>query len=143
MRRPGLAGVAVVAFVVACGGGELGVTDAWGRSSPAVADAAAFYISVENPSDDADRLVAASTARCGMVEFHESTMDDEGVMRMRPAAPALLEIPAGGTLSMEPGGLHLMCMRLTGPLIAGETVAVELEFERAGIRAIEVAIEDR
>jgi copper(I)-binding protein len=131
--------------LAACGseGGALAVEDAWGRPSPAVADAAAFYAVVSNPGDTADRLVSASSERCGMTEIHETSMDDAGVMSMRPAAAEALVVPAGGGLVLEPGGLHVMCMQVTSPLAEGETIPLRLVFEQAGEVDVDVVVENR
>ncbi len=57
--------------------------------------------------------------------------NDNDVMRMR-ALPEGLPIPAGATVVLEPGGLHLMFMDLHRPLVEGDTVTITLTFERAG-----------
>ncbi len=137
-----LVGAALV--LAACGGGGgMVVEDAWGRSSPSSADAAAFYVTVRNDTGAADRLVAAAVDRCTKTEIHESSMDANGVMKMRPADPDALEVPPGGELTMAPGGLHVMCMGVTAPLEEGETVQLRLTFEGAGTVPVAVAIEDR
>jgi copper(I)-binding protein len=55
---------------------------------------------------------------------------DDGVMRMRAADT--LTIPAGGALSLAPGGMHLMFYDVSAPFVAGESVDVRLRFARAG-----------
>ena len=58
---------------------------------------------------------------------------------MRPAGPQT--IPAGGTLTMKPGGLHLMLVGLNGPLHAGQRLPLTLRFERAGLVRTSVPIQ--
>lgn len=142
MKRPLL--VAFLLLVAGCGGGgSLAVDDAWGRSSPAVAEAAAFYVTVSNESGTGDRLLSAESERCGMTEIHVTEMDSDGIMRMRPADPTALALGDGERLEMAPGGVHVMCMRLTSPLVLGEEVPLTLTFERAGELTLGVSIEDR
>lgn len=143
MRRWSLM-VTVLVGLSACGDGDtLVVEDAWGRPSPAMADAAAFYAVVRNPSEEADRLVSASSERCGMTEIHETTMDAAGVMSMRPAPEEARVVPAGGELVLAPGGLHVMCMQVATPLAEGEEIPLRLVFEQAGEVEVVVTVEDR
>jgi periplasmic copper chaperone A len=136
--------LATMLLVSACGGAGSGIAvdDPWGRTSPMNAEMGAFYMTIENGGDTADRVVAGSSDRCSMIEFHNSSMGADGVMSMAPA-PELFVVPAGGSLVLEPAGLHVMCMGLTAPLVEGETVTLDLEFEQAGTVAVEVKVEDR
>lgn len=135
--------VVLAMAVAACGGSNsMEVTDAWGRSSPQVAQAGAFYVTVENGTGTGDRLVAAASDRCGMTELHTTVMTD-GVMSMRPAEADQLSIREGERLDMEPGGLHVMCMGLVEPLVAGEEIPLTLTFAEAGDIEVTISIEDR
>jgi len=64
------------------------------------------------------------------------------VMRMRMVDGGRIEIPAGGTVIMEPGGLHLMLINLTEPLEAGAAYPLTLKFERAGEWTLHVPVAD-
>ena len=46
--------------------------------------------------------------------------------------PEGLPIPAGATVELAPGGLHMMFMELKQPLLAGDQIKVKLTFEKAG-----------
>ena len=59
---------------------------------------------------------------------------DGDVMRMREVGT--IDVPAGGTVELQPGGLHLMLMGLKKPLVAGQAFPLTLRFEKAG--AVEV-----
>ena len=61
----------------------------------------------------------------------------DGVMKMREMAEGI-EVPAGGTLELKPGGYHMMFLELAGPFKEGESVPVTLTFEKAG--AVEVSL---
>lgn len=86
----------------------------------------AAYMWIENRSETGYRLVAAETSAAGVVEIHESTMEGD-VMRMRPVAG--IEIAAGASAQLQPGGLHIMLMDLQRDLYPGEAIALLLTFE--------------
>jgi copper(I)-binding protein len=86
----------------------------------------------------ADRLLSASATVCERIEMH--TMRIEGdVMRMRQLDT--IELPAGKTVELKPGGLHLMLVGLKAPLKAGESFPLKLKFEHAGQLTVEVKVE--
>ena len=61
------------------------------------------------------------------------------VMKMRPLAG--LDIPAGQSVTLKPGGEHIMLMGLNGPLHEGQSFPLTLTFEKAGTREVSVAVE--
>jgi copper(I)-binding protein len=90
----------------------------------------AGYMTIASSSGQADALISASSPAAGSVEIHETTTDGSGMMGMHPVDR--IEVPAGGTVTLEPGGYHLMLMGLTQTLEVGSTVELDLVFERAG-----------
>jgi copper(I)-binding protein len=106
------------------------VDAAFARPSPSEGGAGGAFMTITNNSAAPDRLVSASSPAAKMVEIHE-TIDDNGVMKMRPVAGGF-EIPAGGRLELKPGGKHVMLMGLTAPLTEGGEVVITLKFEKAG-----------
>ena len=88
------------------------------------------YLSIANKGTAADRLVTVTSPNAGMVEIHTMEIVDD-VMTMRPVEGGL-EIPAGATVELKPGGAHLMFMAVSEPFKQGATVPVTLEFEKAG-----------
>jgi len=75
------------------------------------------------------QLVGASTPIAGTAEVHEMKLEGD-IMRMRPVAK--LELPAGKTVELKPGGYHLMLLDLKAPVPAGSTVPLTLVFRDAG-----------
>ena len=75
------------------------------------------------------RTITASSPAAGIVEIHEMKMDKD-VMRMA-ALPSGLELPAGKTVELKPGGYHVMLMDLKAPLATDSTVPVTLTFQDA------------
>jgi hypothetical protein len=77
-----------------------------------------------------DRLLSASSGAAAKVEIHQMSMQD-GIMTMRPREDGLAIAPEA-TVTLEPGGDHIMFIGLTAPFEEGQRVPVSLNFERAG-----------
>jgi len=103
------------------------VEDPWAR--PTVAGQAAGGGFLKITSATADRLIAASAPVSKTVELHTMQMEGD-VMRMRQV-PAI-DLPAGQTVELKPGGLHVMFIGLNQPLQEGASFPLTLRFEKAG-----------
>ena len=114
---------------VAASVGDLEIHHAWARAGARTAKAGAAFLSVVSMSGEADRLVSASSAAAEIVELH-THLNDNGVMRMRQVEA--IDIPAGEEVHLAPGGFHIMLIGLTRQLVEGESLDIELVFERAG-----------
>jgi copper(I)-binding protein len=110
--------------------GDLVITQAWSRQTPSGAKVAGAYLTIENKGTTADRLVSGSVDVAGRVEIHEMAMDG-GVMKMRPLDNGLV-IEPGKTVTLAPGGNHMMLLDLKTQLKQGDKVPVTLQFEKAG-----------
>ncbi|WP_295813555.1 copper chaperone PCu(A)C [uncultured Nitratireductor sp.] len=110
--------------------GDLRIRDPWARAMLPGQPAGGGYLVIENTGTDDDTLVSLASPRAGKVEVHTMEMNND-VMVMRPVEGGLA-IPAGETVTLEPGGLHIMFMQVEKGFQEGETVPVTLEFERAG-----------
>ena len=118
---------------------NLSVTDAWARATMPGQKVSAAYMQLQSDADA--RLVSASSPAVPRVEVHEMKMDGD-VMRMREVKS--IELPKGKTVSLEPGGYHIMLMNLTKPIAAGEVIPLTLVVESGGKRqTIEVKAEAR
>jgi periplasmic copper chaperone A len=96
------------------------------------------FLKLVNQGATADKLLSASTAAAGSVELHTMRMEGD-VMRMRQVDT--IELPAGGTVELKPGGMHLMFIGLKQPLVAGEKFPLTLRFEKAGEVIVTVNVE--
>ncbi len=94
------------------------------------APVAAGYLIIKNNGSEDDRLLNVSAGFSAKQQIHSMTMV-EGVMRMRPLKDGVA-IPAGGEISLKKGGNHLMFMKLSEQMQAGELRDVTLIFEKAG-----------
>lgn len=110
--------------------GDLVIVEPHSRQTPKHARAGVGYLTIRNEGAEADRLVSVACDCAMMTQIHV-TENDGGVMRMRELADGI-EIPAGGEISLAPGGAHLMFMGLDGPFVADKPFAATLTFERAG-----------
>ena len=115
--------------------GDLEISSAWARAMLPNQPAGGGYLIIANQGTEADRLVSASSPVAAKVEIHSMEVVDD-IMTMRPVEGGL-EIPAGETVELKPGGLHVMFMGVTEPFAEGDTVPVALEFEKAG--SVEIA----
>ncbi len=133
-----------MALITACGGsGVVHVADAWAGTTPPNAHAAAIYLAISNETSKPAHVVSVTTERCGSTEIHESKLDDQQVMRMRPADANALTIDSGDTLEMRPGALHVMCIGLIEPFEDGDTFGYSVAFEDGSMVSGEGTIENR
>lgn len=90
---------------------------------------AAGYFMVHGTAK-ADALVAVSSPKAGRIEMH-SMVNDNGVMKMR--AEQSFAVPAGGMLTFQPGGNHLMLFELSPDVLAGAKIPLSFSF-RSGAK---------
>ena len=95
-------------------------------------------MAITNTGTTDDRLVAATSPTAARMEIHEMAMDGD-VMRMR-ALDKSLTIPAGETVTLQPGGYHVMFMDLSGPMAEGDSADVTLTFEMAGTVTVSMPV---
>gem|GEM_PF-572144 len=101
------------------------VRDAWIREAPPNAVALAGYMTMENPSDQEQSLVSATSDSFGEVMIHR-TVHEGGLARM--IHQDAVAIPAKGKVSFEPNSYHLMLMKPVSSLSDGDKVAIKLIF---------------
>lgn len=146
------AAVLAAAVVAAgCGGsdepGALQVVDAWARATPDVATNGAIYLRIENGTETDETLVGATVPEeiaAGLM-LHRTTvtggshdaMDESAMEEM-----SRLELPAGGSATLEPGGDHLMLMGLKAPLETGEVFDLQLVLASGDRVSTEVEVRD-
>ncbi len=100
-----------------------------------------YFKSLRNRGHQADRLVAARSAVAERVELHQMHMDGQ-IMRMREVTA--IELPARTAVHLRHGGAgshHLMLINLNQPLKDGDRFDLELVFEKAGTRRVNVWVQ--
>jgi periplasmic copper chaperone A len=116
------------------------VSDAWSRPTPPGSAVGAVYLSIKNSGAAADRLLSASSPLAAKIEFHQSTQTG-AVLSMR--AVSFIECPAGATVKVSPGGLHIMLLGLKDSLVLGSSFPVTLQFRDAGSVPVKVTVQAR
>ena len=122
IKRTLLLGAALAAALPALA--EVTVKNAWVRSTVAGQSTTGAFMQITDPAGG--RLVEVRTGAAGVAELHEMTLDGT-TMRMR-AVPAI-ELAAGKTVELKPGGYHVMLMDVKEPLAAGDSVVLTLVVE--------------
>ena len=102
------------------------VEGAWARATVQGQKGTGAFMNIT--AKDATRLVGVSSPVAGVAEVHEMKMEND-IMKMR-VVPGL-DLPAGQTVQLKPGGFHLMLMDLKAPLAKDSTVPVTLRFKDA------------
>lgn len=146
------AGVAAAALLLSAAvahefkAGTLVLDHPWARATVPAAKVGGGYLTIVNSGAEADRLVSVSVAPevATRAEIHEMAVKD-GVMTMRELSGGI-EIPAGGTVTLQPGsgnGYHVMFTGLKAPLTEGQKFSGKLVFEKAGDVAVEFSVEGK
>ena len=120
-------------------GDSLRIEGAWARPSIVPNGNSAIYLTIVNPTDHPDRLVAVKSP-AGMAETHESVTENN-IVRMEPR-PGGFEIPARSTVSLLPGGKHIMLMGVAKPLAPGDAITATLVFASMGEVTVTAPIKD-
>jgi copper(I)-binding protein len=135
------------ANLLAAGAAEsVAVEGAYARAVPPGQPNSAVFMVLRNAGDQDLALVSAESPASDVVELHTHTMD-EGMMKMRKVEQ--IDLPAGETVTLEPGGLHVMLIGLKEQLVPGAEVTVTLGFSdgtsaelTAPVREIKPAMAD-
>jgi copper(I)-binding protein len=109
-------------------------SDVWIKAIPELMDGMAMtgvFMTLENPSDEDIELVGATNTTEGLtetpMEIHEIVKGDDGEMKMQMVEGGIV-IPAQGSVTLKPGGYHVMYWDLLKPIPVGSHVTLTLEF---------------
>lgn len=105
---------------------DLTVEGAWVRMVPRSQATTGGFLTLVNRGSVDRALVDARSPRAKTVELHEMIHEGD---RMRMRQVERIVVPAGQTVQLKPGGLHLMLFEVTTPLQAGEKVPLTLVFD--------------
>ena len=121
-----LAALLAACTVLAAQAQTVDVKDAWARGTVPGQKASGAFMKLT--AKEGMRLVGASSPVAGVTEVHEMKMDGD-IMRMR--AVAALDLPAGKTVELKPGGYHVMLMELKTALRKDSSIPLTLVFKDA------------
>ena len=120
--------------------GSLHIDHPYARPTVAQQPSGAAFLSIENRGKTADKLVRASAPVAKEVQIHSMKMEGD-VMRMRELDA--LEVNPAATVTLQPGGYHIMLIGLKQPLKTGDKFPLMLTFEKAGQVEVTVVVEER
>jgi len=133
MRIHYLSGLLVLLFMSLSGvamaqsaADEVTISGAYVRAVPPGQPNSASFMQASNAGSAGHALVGGSSPAAEVVELHTHTMEG-GMMRMRQVDK--IDIPAGGDVSLQPGGLHVMLIGLKQKLVPGQDIPLTLKFE--------------
>lgn len=118
--------------------GTIQITQPWARASPKGASTGAAYMTVTNSGSATEHLNCVSSDAAKMCQIHSMTMEG-GVMKMRPVTGGL-EIKPGETVTLKPGGFHIMLVDLTHALEQGKTVEATLKADSGATVEVEFPV---
>ena len=116
------------------------IQDAWVRAVPTTAKNTAAYLTLHNPTENDEILMAVQAPIAKVVELHQTTQEGE-LVSMAPV-PEIL-IPAKTTVVLQPAGLHLMLIGLQKELSIGEPIPLTLTFAHSATQTISVTVQQQ
>ena len=131
--------IPALALLAACGQGgkaDIEVSNAWARPTRGEAPGA-VYVTIENKGGSDDRLVGVMTDHAAMAMVHQTELSN-GVARMRVAGE--INVPAGDSIKMVPGGTHIMLEGLRTPLRTGDSFQLVLKFRESADENVTVRV---
>jgi periplasmic copper chaperone A len=108
---------------------ELRVSEAWARPG-FTGGSSAVYLIIDNPNVENESLLNAGSPIAEFVELHHSMQDQSGMMVMEEQES--IDVPGQSRVTLEPGGFHIMLIRLVQDLNPGDTIPVTLYFQNSG-----------
>jgi periplasmic copper chaperone A len=105
---------------------SLKVFDVWAKTTVPGGSVSAAYMHIKSAKPL--KLVKAESNAAQTVEIHDMKINN-GVMEMK--AIEAVEIPANKLVDLKPGGMHVMLIKLSKPIIKGDSVPLTLTFETA------------
>ena len=103
---------------------QVKIEDPWARATVPGQKATGVFMKLT--ATQASQLVGVSSPVAGVAEVHEMKMDNN-VMKM--AAVPAIDLPAGKSVALQPGGYHVMLMDLKGPLAKDTSMTLTLKFK--------------
>lgn len=127
----------LLALLISCNAfakSNLQINDAWIRATPPNSSVAGAFMRIENTGDSTDRLLSASSAGAQSIQFHQMSMQGE-LMQMRELKDGI-DLPVQKTVTLQPGGMHMMLIGPKQALLEGQKMTLTLTFAKAGKRDV-------
>jgi len=120
------------------GGEDVFIEDAWSRASIGTSRPGVAYMTLRNTGAEPVVVTGLRTDLAMMPMIHATSTDAKGVTRMSHMEE--VEIAAGETVALEPGGMHVMLMDLQRPMVEGESYTLSLDFADGTEASVDVPI---
>lgn len=117
--------------------GDLTVVNPWARATAGKPRNGAAYLTIKGGAGDDDSLTKVETGVAMRAQLH-GHKNENGMMKMQ--AIDAVAVPAGGMAMFQPGGRHIMLMKLKQALKKGQSFPMTLHFTKAGKVTVEVEI---
>ena len=119
---------------------EIVLEHAWAQATPPKAAVGRAYVGISNRSGETDHLVgvrsdAALSAEIAGIRILEDVPNQRRLYN--------IDIPSERGIAFAPGGYHILLRNLKKPLVAGDRIAAELIFEKAGAIPVVFTVEKR
>lgn len=129
-------------LVVACfpQSNDINIKNAYMAATPKTFPAAAIFLTIENNTDQDDRMVGFKTDRAKRVELHTMALVND-VMRMRQVEG--YDVPSGHSHELKHMGDHIMLFDMVSDFTEGETFNGIAIFEKSGEIPVEIHVKNR
>jgi copper(I)-binding protein len=127
-------------YVSAPNQASLQLMDPWARAAAPSAGSSAIYMDIKNLGKEGDRLLGVSTDAAEIVELHNSETRNGMSMMFQVQQ---IDIKGMSSVSLKPGGLHVMLIKLKRELKAGDKLPFTMKFEKTGEIQMEAEVRDQ
>lgn len=115
----------------------IAIQSPWARANVAEKGNSAVYMHIKNEADQDDELIRAEAGVCGRVEIHESVQEGDVAKMVKVDH---IHLPAKETVSLKPGGYHIMLLNLRESLRVGDVVQVTLHFKNSPSKKVQAEV---
>ena len=112
------------------------ISDVWVKATIPGGSVSGAYMHIK--SAVRVKLIKVESPAAGLIELHESKITN-GVMEMK--AVDGVEIPTGKSVTLKPGGMHVMMMKIAKPIIVGDKVPLTLTFMGPDKKSFQVKVD--
>ncbi len=116
---------------------DMSFSNAYIPLMPPASMAYAAYMSISNASEQPRKVVGVSAEGFAMADIHKSMIKD-GVVSMELVHE--LNVPAGETITLVPGGIHVMLMKPDAAFMKGDTVTIQFMFADGEVAKVEATL---
>lgn len=131
----------ITSLWVSAAGADIKIANAYIKPTNTTERPTVAYFTLTNTDKTDDTLLSVTTDIAKMVQIHETSINENGVMSMNHLTKGI-KIPAGKSIALKPKGTHLMLMGLSKPLALNDTISFTFIFERTGTQVISLDVKE-